>query len=189
MLPNPWTALRTRLLREDFAMNMERAIANVFGLDDERWARHANPWSGWTRMLLGLPLLCLAIWSRVWLDWWAIVPIAAVGLWLFLNPRMHSPAKDDRSWISKAVFGERLWTQRADTAIPNHHHAPVRLLNGISALGALFVVWGLVALDLQILLFGSVVSWGAKAWFLDRMTWIYRDVVRQDPSLRYRRVP
>ena len=41
----------------------------------EVWARHANPWSGWTRVAI-LPLFVLAIWSRAWLGWWALVPLA-----------------------------------------------------------------------------------------------------------------
>jgi len=37
------------------------------GMDDATWKRHANPWSGWSRITI-LPLLCLAIMSRVWVD-------------------------------------------------------------------------------------------------------------------------
>ena len=41
-------------------------IADAFGMDDATWARHANPWSAWTRIPI-LPLLCLAIWGRAWI--------------------------------------------------------------------------------------------------------------------------
>ena len=47
-------------------MTVEKRIASAFGLDDEGWARHANPWSGWTRVITTLPLLIAAIWSRAW---------------------------------------------------------------------------------------------------------------------------
>jgi hypothetical protein len=41
----------------------ERRVASLFGLKGDRWMRHANPWSVWTRFAV-LPLLILAVWSR-----------------------------------------------------------------------------------------------------------------------------
>jgi hypothetical protein len=46
-------------------MTLERKIAAAFQMGDEAWLRHANPWSGWTRFATVLPLLSLAVWSRV----------------------------------------------------------------------------------------------------------------------------
>ena len=62
-------------------------IAQAFAMSDEVWARHANPWSVWTRFSI-LPLLVAAIWSRVWIGRWALLPTAAVVLWAWLNPRL-----------------------------------------------------------------------------------------------------
>lgn len=42
------------------------AIAHFFQMDNDTWKRHANPWCFWTRLTV-IPLLFLAIWSRVWL--------------------------------------------------------------------------------------------------------------------------
>ena len=50
-------------------------------MSDEAWKRHANPWSVWTRFA-AIPLMILAIWSRLWLGWWCLVPITAVIVWL-----------------------------------------------------------------------------------------------------------
>ena len=40
-------------------MTTESRIASFFGLDDMGWAKHANPWSGWTRFITCLPLFAL----------------------------------------------------------------------------------------------------------------------------------
>ncbi len=68
-------------------MNLERMIVRVFAMNDEVWARHANPWSVWTRFTI-LPLLVAAIWSRQWIGWWAALPSVALVIWTWLNPRL-----------------------------------------------------------------------------------------------------
>ena len=53
----------------------------MMAMDDAAWARHANPWSVYSRMSI-LPLMTLAIYSRVWLGgvrcclwrWWFYGP-------------------------------------------------------------------------------------------------------------------
>jgi hypothetical protein len=82
-------------------------VADTFRMTDEAWQRHANLWSVWTRFA-AIPLMILAIWSRVWLGWWSPVPIAAVIAWLWLNPRVFAPvetvcprlARGPTSWLS-----------------------------------------------------------------------------------------
>lgn len=59
-------------------------------MNEELWHRHANPWSVWTRFL-AVPAFALAVWSRVCWGWWAMVPIAAVLAWLFLNVWVFPP--------------------------------------------------------------------------------------------------
>lgn len=52
-------------------MTVEKRIASAFGLDDDGWARHANPWSGRSRVSTTMPLLVAAIWSRAWIGYWS----------------------------------------------------------------------------------------------------------------------
>ena len=73
-------------------MTLERGIARLFAMSDGVWARHANPWSVWTRMAT-LPVLLLALWSRAWIGWWALLPVAAVLVWTWLNPRLFPPPR------------------------------------------------------------------------------------------------
>src|SRR5687767_10226355 len=101
-------------------MAYERAMAQAFGMDEGTWARHANPWSVWTRYTV-LPLLMLAIWSRVWLGWWSIVPVLLTLLWAWLNPRLFPVPSSTNNWASMAVLGERVWMNRGKVPLPQHH--------------------------------------------------------------------
>lgn len=87
-------------------MTIERKIASFFRLNDETWKRHANPWSVISRNTV-LPLLIIAFWSRIWLSWWALIPVFLATAWTWLNPRLFSEPDSFENWCSKAVFGER----------------------------------------------------------------------------------
>ena len=166
-------------------VNLERSLASLHRLDEEGWARHANPWSGWSRMLTGMPLIVLALWSRAWLGWWSLVPIALVMAWLLLNPRLFPPARDDASWVSRGVLGERLWVGREERPVPARHRRVPPVLNALSGLSALVLVYGLVVLEPWPTVFGAVLSTVFKLWFIDRMVLLYEDMARDDPALRY----
>jgi hypothetical protein len=60
----------------------------------ETWARHANPWSGWTRVLT-YPLLYVPIWLH---NWYLLVIVA---VWFAVNPRIFPKPK---SRLSKNPF-------------------------------------------------------------------------------------
>ncbi|MDP3563176.1 MAG: hypothetical protein Q8R70_01660, partial [Methanoregula sp.] len=92
-------------------MTIERKIARAFALDDESWLRHANPWSVALRNTV-LPLLIITFWSRLWLGWWALVPVALALFWMWLNPRTFPAPQSLSHWASKAVLGERVWLNR-----------------------------------------------------------------------------
>lgn len=166
-------------------MTVENQIAHAFGLDDAGWARHANPWSGWTRFTTCLPLLVLAVWSRAWLGWWSVVPVALALLWIWLNPRVFGPARDDRAWITKGVLGERFWSARAAMPVPPRHRTVPHILNLVALLGLPFLVWGLVAFDPWPTATGMMLIIGGKLWYIDRMSLLYDDMVRAKPGLRY----
>ena len=158
-----------------------QAVARAFAMSDEVWERHANPWSCWTRLPV-LPLMCLAIWARTWVGWWCLVPVVALIVWTWANPRAFPPPASTRSWASRAVMGERVWLARAEQPIPGHHAVWARLLSLLPALGLAPLVWGLWALDLGWLLFGLTMTIGPKMWFLDRMVWLFDDMARTHPE-------
>lgn len=166
-------------------MRERHMTEKLMGMDDRVWARHANPWSGWTRVAT-LPLLAVAIWSREWIGWWALVAVTAVALWTWLNPRLFPPPASHDAWMTRGVLGEQVWLKRRISPIAAHHETMARILSTGSALGLLPFAYGLWRYDLAYTLLGLVVLMGGKLWFLDRMVWIYedrsREVAEADPE-------
>lgn len=156
-------------------MTLGERIAVVFQLDENAWHRHANPWSVWTRTTV-LPVLILVAWSRVWLGWGALGPGVLALLWMWLNPRVFGPPEHMDHWASKAVLGERVWIHRDETPVPARHRLVPHVLNVVSGIGMLVVLWGVVCLSIWPTLLGAVLVYAGKLWFLDRMVWLYEDV-------------
>ncbi len=158
----------------DPSMSLEDAITAAFRMNDQTWRCHANPWSGWTRVPI-LPLLVFAIWSRVWIGWGVLLPIAGLILWTGVNPHAFSPPASTDNWMSKGVLGERVWLNRDQIPVPEHHRGVPTLLSVLSGSGLVPVGWGLYSLSVWPTVLGTVLAVGAKMWFLDRMVWLYED--------------
>lgn len=149
-------------------------IARLFRMTDEAWRRHANPWSVWTRFA-AIPAMILAIWSRVWIGWWALVPVALVILWLFLNPHVFAPATEPSSWTAKGIFGEKLWLQDR-TRLPGHDRVLLRWLVIPVLCGAVLLLIGLVQLRIWPTLSGAALIVIAQLWRIDRLGRFYERV-------------
>lgn len=162
-------------------MDLFNVAERGMAMNDAVWMRHANPWSVWTRFTC-LPLIILAIWSRVWLGWWALVPLALACLWTWANPRAFPPPKKTDSWAAKGTFGERVFLNRHKVPIPDHHRVWAIGLGFASATGLLPLTWGLWMLDLTMTLLGLVLIVLPKVWFVDRMVWLFEDMKDADPS-------
>jgi hypothetical protein len=156
-------------------VTLEQKISSLFRMDEETWARHANPLSVWTRNTV-LPFLILAFWSRVWLGWWALVPVAGALIWMWVNPRLFSRPESTDNWASRAVLGERVWANRDRDPVPEYHRKVPNILSAVSGTGFVFVIWGVYALEIWPTVFGVTVVYLGKLWFLDRMVWLYLDV-------------
>lgn len=147
----------------------------MMGMTPEIWARHANPWSGWTRLTI-LPLFALAVWSRVWLGWGALVPVVLVLIWTWLNPRIFPRPKRTDNWMSRGVQGEQIWLRHKTAPDLSHHLAVVRQITLLSAAGALAYLLGLILLWPGLTLTGLCIASLGKLWMLDRMVWVLADV-------------
>ena len=103
----------------------EGRVAHFFGLRGDAWMRHANPRSVWTRFTC-VSLVVIAVWSRVWIGWYCLIPIALASVWTWFNPHLFGAPTSTRNWASKSVFGERIWTDRRNTKIPDQFTSRVR---------------------------------------------------------------
>lgn len=126
---------------------LEEVIAKVFSMSDEVWERHANPLSVWTRYSV-LPVLVWAFWSRVWLGWWSVVCVGAAFFWVWFNPRMFCKPNSTKNWASKAVLGERVWLNRKEVQLPEHHKILPNILSGVASVGMMLCIYGVVRLHI-----------------------------------------
>ncbi len=156
-------------------MCVERAMAAIFCMDKGTWERHSNPWSVYTRYLT-LPLLCSIVWSRMWLGWWFLVPLAGGFVWLWANPRVFGPPKTSKWWASKGTFGERVWLNRKQIPIPKHHARMAGWLAFLAGLSKIPLLYGLIYFDLSTALWGLFAVNVFKSWFIDRMVWLYEEM-------------
>ncbi len=156
---------------------MLKFIATLFRLDDAGWERHANPWSVYTRIAIW-PLLVIALWSFHWIGITALIPLGAIVLWAFINPRAFPPPASTKSWASRAVLGERIFLARADVPVPHHHVVAGRLLAGAGVAGTLVMLTGLLMTNPALYLTGAVAAFLTKMWFIDRMVWLFDDMSR-----------
>ncbi|MEU8613121.1 DUF6653 family protein, partial [Actinoplanes sp. NPDC048791] len=163
----------------------EQRVAKMFGLEGEKWTRHANPVSVWTRFSV-LPLLALSIWSRDWIGWWCLVPVVASLVFMMINPLLFPKPRSTRNWASKGVFGERVWSERTTATPPAQFTTAVlNVTYAVQLIGAAVLAYGLVRLQVVDTIAGLVILLTAKAWYIDRQVLLFEDMKSRDP--RYAR--
>lgn len=157
-------------------MRIDRKLEKIFRLNDENWMKHSNPMSVWTRYAV-LPIIVVSLWSRVWLEWWCLIPLLVSIVWMFINPIFFDKPKSTNNWASKAVLGERVYLNRDDIEIPAQHKTPLyTILNLVAMSGLMLAIWGVVELSVWAAAVGTGVTILGKSWFLDRMVWLYEDM-------------
>ena len=162
-------------------MDPGRATERLMAMSEATWARHASPWSAWTRIPI-LPVLALAVFSRTWIGPWAWAIVAALVAWTWINPRAFPPPARLDSWASRGVMGERIWLARKEHPIPTGHARVATILTALAALGLAPLAYGLWALDGWATVAGVAISFLAKMWFVDRMVWLHDETARERPE-------
>ncbi|KZN37184.1 hypothetical protein N480_15440 [Pseudoalteromonas luteoviolacea S2607] len=161
-------------------MKFENFAAKYFAMSDDVWARHANPWSVWTRYSC-LPLLLACLWWRDALQGWFWPLLVVLVLWVWFNPRCFKKPLTTENWASQSVLGERILLYQRDKVAA--HHTPV--LTVITSLLTIFTalcVSGLFFHEPISTCMGALGLTLTKTWFLDRMVWIYRETTSQPLS-------
>ena len=162
---------------------MSVSVTKLFGLEGDRWMRHANPVSVWTRFAV-LPLLALAIWSREWIGWWSLAAVALALVFMMVNPLLSPPPRSTRNWASKGVLGERIWSDRGKVELPPQFRdsGVTNATYAFQLAGLAIMAYGLVELDLLAVVAGLLVTQAAKAWFIDRMVLLFDDMKARVPE-------
>ena len=137
--------------------------------------KHANPWSVYTRTS-ALQILIIAIWIRIWFGWWSLVFIIVAIAWIWFNPRIFPEVKHTDNWASRSVFGERVWLNRKNIPIPEHHRKIPNVLNAVQGIGIIFLIWGIWYLDFRSTLVGLILAIESKLWYVGRMVCIFEDM-------------
>ena len=155
-------------------MDIFKAAERLMTMDDATWKRHANPLSVYTRFSI-LPLFTLAIWSRVWLGWWCLIPIILTLFWTWYNPRAFAKPLSTKNWASRVTLGERQYLNRKSHPIPEHHNGVLIVTNILSFGGVIALIYGLITLGTGATLCGMLVIMIAKTWFCDRMVCLHME--------------
>ncbi|MEZ8098908.1 DUF6653 family protein [Vibrio bivalvicida] len=162
-------------------MDILKFAEKAMSMNDSAWAKHSSPWSVYSRFTI-LPLLTLALASRDWLGWYSLIPTLLVLTWVWLNPRLFPAPESTNNWASMGTFGERIYLNRSKEAIiPQHHLSMCNLLMILQILGLPVWVYGVYSLHIESMLFGMLWLMATKAWFVDRMVWIYQDTKDLNP--------
>jgi hypothetical protein len=134
-------------------------------LDRYFWARHANPKSGWSRVA-SMPLLMACLYRRNWRG------LALTLAFVLLNPVLFSPPKDDSAWMTRVVYGERLWTQS------EHDHLGypgiLNLCNGVAAADAVYAAVKQRPAETAL---ATALSMALKFWFVAEMVHLFDERV------------
>lgn len=125
------------------------------------FARHANPWSAWTRWA-STPLMLLPAWTR------RRRHAVLVGAWLAINPVVFPKVTDKRSWATRAMLGEELWI----TNRPRDTAAALTVVTSTIAVVAIVAArrhrWVHAAVATAVQMALTLVYWQQMVRYLDR---------------------
>jgi choline-glycine betaine transporter len=125
------------------------------------FARHANPWSAWTRWA-STPLVLIPVWTR------RRSHAALVAGWLAVNPVLFTTPADDRAWATRAMLGEEHWILHR----PRDVSMVISVVTSAVAVGALVAArrhhlrTAIIATSVQMAL--TLVYWELMARSFDR---------------------
>lgn len=127
-------------------------------LSEKTWEKHANPWSGWTRVL-SMPGLALGLYLH---NFWIL---GAVVVWLIVNPMLFPKPKSVDNWMSKGVLGEQLYYKDGKKLMKDLPTL-LNILNIPTFAAFLYFSW---QQELIPMILAGLLTMTIKFWFIDRM--------------------
>jgi uncharacterized membrane protein len=102
-------------------------------------------------------------------------------IFIKVNAILFPKPKSTRNWASKAVLGERVWSDRNTADVPRQHRSQATnfVTYTFQIVGMAFLTYGLVVLSLDGLLMaiaGVLLVQCAKAWYCDRMVLLFEEM-------------
>jgi hypothetical protein len=125
--------------------------------EDRFWARHSNPWSGWTRIPSGA-VIVYAIYHRNWRL------LGAALVWTAMNPVLFSSPETDDAWMTRAVLAERWWIREESNRTVGFDYP--NICNTAGALGFIYALYAAWRQSPKGAALGVVASIGLKLWWL-----------------------
>ncbi len=145
-------------------MDTDRSHNDPTRLPDWFWARHANPWSGGTRFA-AMPLLLYALYHRRWRL------LAAVVVFLAVNPILFPEPKRTDNWLSEVVLAERWWYEQGHTTFELQFPS---LINYLSVPVFLLTLYAAIRRRPRLTSGGGLLTICLKVWFVDELVSRYR---------------
>lgn len=133
-------------------------------MPDRAWRRHANPYSGATRMLAG----ALMLWALYRHAWRTLVAVIA---FLALNPVLFPEPERTDDWLSEGVLGERAWIEDGEPMFGTGYPEILNALNVPLYFYTLYAAYRQYPLRTAV---GFVVTFALKILFVDEMRRYYR---------------
>lgn len=127
-------------------------------LSEKTWERHANPWSGWSRVAI-MPVLAAGLYlHNVWI-------LGAVVVWAVINPFIFPKPNSTNNWMSKGVLGEQLYFKDGKK-LRRDLPTLLNLINIPVFISFLYFGW---QQELVPLILSGLLTMTIKFWFIDRM--------------------
>ncbi len=126
------------------------------------WRKHANPWSGWTRVL-GLYMIPIALWYHNWYF------LGVLIVFFVVNPILFPETKSKNSWMSKSILGEEMWLKKG--IFQKDFSTVLNIFNGFFFF---IMIYSAYVNLLEITISSTILSSVFKLWYLDRMVFYYQ---------------
>jgi hypothetical protein len=100
-----------------------------------------------------------------------------------VNPLFFGPPRSTKNWASRSVLGERIWTERDRSELPDQFSSAAPMVASLyQAIGLAPLAYGLTKLKATPTVLGTLLVQRGQLWYLDRMVLLFEEMKTQDPE-------